>query len=83
MSRCSHVRVRECSKVVAKSFANAMINPTTYSAIVRSKTPRAFVTVTSLSIISGNSNRSTPAEDAWIQSTSPARPQADANTSSS
>ena len=40
---------------------------TTYSAIGRLKTPRAFVTTRPRSLTAGVETRSTPAEAEWIQ----------------
>ena len=53
------------------SVLNASSMPITHSAIGSSKTPRAFVTTTSLSTSSGKSRPSTPADAVWIQRTRP------------
>ena len=64
--RCRH-RLRDWrAQVSANRLVKAMISPSTYSAIGRSKTPRALVTMTSLSTSSGKSRASTPAPPQWI-----------------
>ncbi len=55
------------------SFAWASTAPSTYSAIGRSNTPRAFVTTTAESRSSSKSRVSTPAAVTWIHSSDPAR----------